>query len=118
MEDTQKVIFVVLDRWKSRLHTLLSEPSPNAWQAVRRGLEDEDHGFIEPGGSHLIEERSLNLPEDLKKFFEALQLLDQPVEWDPETETRVGRLVRHMFELGFKSGIKHADELCARQIRL
>ena len=118
MENIQQVILVVLDRWRNRLFTLLSDSSTSGWAAVRRGLEDEQHGFIEPGGSYLIEECSLNLPEDLKKFFEALQLLDQPVEWDPEAETRVGRLVRHMFELGLKSGVKHSDELRARQMSL
>ncbi|TSC78724.1 MAG: hypothetical protein G01um101429_680 [Parcubacteria group bacterium Gr01-1014_29] len=116
MEKVEKVFFVVVDRWKNRLFTLLG----STWENMKRSLEDEDGGAIAPGGSFLLEECVLDLGEDLECYFQALLLLDTSPTWDrdPEIEPRVERLVRHFFDLGFKSGVKHADALRARQMCL
>ena len=118
MEKIEKVFFVVIDRWRNRLFTLLGNQGPSAWESTKRGLEDDEHGSIDQGGAHLIEELPVNLPEDLQYYFESLLLLDSGPDRDPWIEPRIVWLAGHFFELGLKSGVKHADELRARQVQL
>ncbi|MDP2669140.1 MAG: hypothetical protein Q8P07_04880 [bacterium] len=73
-------------------------------------------GPTQSGDAILLDEFDLGaLPEELRTFLDALAIL---VPQGHDRESRLVLLLREIFTAGLKTGMKHADEIRARQLTL
>jgi hypothetical protein len=107
-------ILVSADRGKNRLHV---DPAKLSWQVIRDWYEATDMGgSTQPGDLFLLEEFDLDaLPDDLRTFLKALDMLCLERR---DRETMLVQLLREVFTAGLKTGMKHAEEIRARQLML
>lgn len=107
-------ILVSADRGKNRLHV---DPTNASWKGIKDWYEATDMGGpTQPGDLFLLEEFGLDaLPEELCTFLKALAIL---VPQGRDRESRLVLLIREVFTAGLKTGIKHAEEIRARQLTL
>lgn len=107
-------IFVSADRGKNRLYV---DPTDASWQGIGDWYEATDMGGpTQPGDLFLLEEVDLDaLPEELRTFLNALAIL---APQGHDRESNLALLLRSVFTAGLKTGIKHAEEIRARQLTL
>ena len=108
-------ILVSADRGKNRLHV---DPTEQSWQSIKDWYEDTEMGGpTKPGDLFLLEEFDFGaLPDKLRPFLKALETI--VVSEDHNRESNLVELLRHVYSAGLKAGIKHADEIRARQLEL